>query len=141
MKNVTRILALTLMMMPLVAVAQLQQGQKLVSDVPFEFVVGNKIVPAGNWVIQKMYSGSNFFYLNDQAGKVGLISNASVDETKTPATNCALVFHVYKGRHFLAGMKLEGSKITYRVPVSKAEAELRAQNAVAQDEVLLAQLR
>jgi hypothetical protein len=41
-------------------------------------------------------------------------------------------------RYFLAEVKVEDSRIIYRLPESKAEAELQAQNVKAPDEILLA---
>jgi hypothetical protein len=63
------------------------------------------------------------------------------DETKKPAGSCALVFHRYNNRYFLSGIRIEGSKTVYRLPESKTEAELRAQNIPATDEIRVASLK
>ncbi len=55
-----------------------------------------------------------------------------------PAASNVLVFHKYGHRYFLTEVKVEGSRTTYRLPESKAEAELQAQNVNAPDEILLA---
>jgi hypothetical protein len=39
-------------MLPLLATAQLNSTQKIVAQVPFEFAVGSKIVPSGEWIVQ-----------------------------------------------------------------------------------------
>jgi NADH:ubiquinone oxidoreductase subunit 5 (subunit L)/multisubunit Na+/H+ antiporter MnhA subunit len=78
----------------------------------------------------------------DNAGaKVGLFSSWSQTESKQPASHYALVFNRYGDQYFLTGIKLQGSKITYHLPQSKAEAELRAQNVSATEETLLASLK
>jgi hypothetical protein len=135
MKFATRIIALTLTMLPLLAAAQMGPGDKLVTNVPFEFVVGNKVIPAGQSTVQLTSSGTGLAIQNE---KVGLYSNFVVDETKKAAGQYALIFHRYNDRTFLSGIKLEGSSIVYRLPESKAEAELQARNAPSVEKVLLA---
>jgi hypothetical protein len=52
-----------------------------------------------------------------------------------------LVFKRYGGQYFLSGIRIEGSNITYELPASKAERELRAANAPASQTTLLASLK
>ena len=66
---------------------------------------------------------------------------AGSDETRTPAANYALVFHKYGDQYFLWGMKVKGSRTIYRLPESKAEAELLARNEPVTEEILLASLQ
>jgi hypothetical protein len=40
-----------------------------------------------------------------------------------------------------AGIEIEGSRTMYRLPESKAESELRAQNAPMSEQILLAYLQ
>jgi hypothetical protein len=47
MKFATRILALTVTLLPILAAAQLGSSDKIVFQVPFQFTVANKVVPAG----------------------------------------------------------------------------------------------
>ncbi len=140
MKNAARMLALGLLVLPLVAVAQLRQDEKLTAKVPFEFVIGNRTVPAGQWAVQSMTGGASLVSLSNRDEKVAMFSNTIVDESPKPAAHYALVFRKYGDRHFLAAIKTEGSTIMYRLPEGKAEAELRAQNVTSTDEILLAQL-
>src|SRR5258708_8872442 len=53
MKYATRMLVLALTMLPLLATAQLTGSQKIVAQVPFGFVVGSKVVPSGEWIVQR----------------------------------------------------------------------------------------
>lgn len=141
MKNAARLMALTLMMMPLLAAAQMQSDQKLVTNVPFEFAIGSRTVPAGVWTVRSLSSGSSLVAIQNRDVNVAQIAHITSGETRKAAARCALVFHKYGDRYFLTGMRLEGSKVMYRVPESKAEAELRAQNIVPTEEILLAKLR
>ena len=74
-------------------------------------------------------------------GNVNLLSTIAPVETAKTATAPALVFHRYGDRYFLWGMKIEGTKTMYRLPETKAEMELRAQNVPVSEEILLAYLQ
>jgi hypothetical protein len=130
-----------LMLLSGVAVAQLTSEQKLVTHVPFEFTVANKIVPAGDCVIQLASWNKATLMIRNVGAHVGLFASALPSETKNPARSYALVFNHYGNQYFLSGIKLEGTKAIYRLPESKAEAELRAQNMPRAEEVLLASLK
>ena len=121
------------------ALAQLG-GTRITAQVPFDFVLGDKAVPAGEVTVQSMTKSGVLLIQNGDAN-ITLLSMPQMDETKKPAGSCALVFHRYNHRYFLSGIKIAGSTTAYRLPESKAEAELRAQNVNATEEVLAASLR
>src|SRR5215469_8623666 len=138
MKRAMLVLALMLVSTG-AALAQLA-STRITAQVPFGFVVGDKAVPAGEWTVSSGPANGVLLIQNRDAN-VGLLSLPQMDETKKPAGSCVLVFHRYDNRYFLTGIKIEGSRITYRLPESKAEAELRAQNITATDEIRLASLK
>jgi len=141
MKYAKLMFALTLTMLPMLASAQLKGSDRIVTKVPFEFVVGNKPIPAGECVVQAATGDLKTVMIRNGEAKVSLFSTISTTETGKPAGNYALVFHQYGDRYFLWGMKLEGTRVMYRLPESKAEIELRAQNVPATDKILLAYLQ
>lgn len=138
MKQANWVVAVTLVVLSGMAAAQLNSGSLIVTQVPFEFVVANKIVPAGKCVVQVATMDGNTLMIRNAGAKVSLFSPSSRTERKQLAPNYALVFKHYGDRYFLSGIKLQGSKIVYRLPESKAEAELRAQNVSATEENVLA---
>jgi len=140
MKSRTWMFALALTLLPLLATAQLTSSQKIGTKVPFEFRVAGKIVPAGMVIVQKTTMNSTFSLHNADWG-VNMFVAAGSDETRTPAANYALVFHKYGDQYFLWGMKVKGSRTIYRLPESKAEAELLARNEPVTEEILLASLQ
>jgi hypothetical protein len=141
MKRSNWIVVVTLVVVSGMAAAQLHSGSSIVAEVPFEFVAANMVVPAGECVIQPTnMNGKNLMIRNAEA-KVALFSPWSPTEGRQPASNYALVFNHYGDRYFLSGIRIEGSKMTYRLPESKAEAELRAQNISATEETLAASLK
>ena len=141
MKHANWLVVVALVVLSGMAAAQLIGSSKIVAQVPFEFMVANKTVPAGEYVVQALTMDGNTLVIRNTEAKVGLLSRSSQSEGKQDASNYALVFKHYGDRYFLSGIKLEGSKITYRLPESKVEAELRSQNASATEETLLASLK
>ena len=143
MKYTNRMLALTLTltMLPLLATAQLTSSQKLVTQVPFEFVLGSKIVPAGEWTVQLASMGSKTLVIGNSKAEVAMFSNTAPVEARKPAAHCALVFHKYGNSYFLSAVKIQGMQKSYGLPETKAEAEIRAQNVPATEETLLASLK
>ena len=141
MKHAKWLVVVTLVVLSGMAAAQLNSGSRLVSQVPFEFVVANKIVPAGKCVVQVATMDGNTLMIRNADENVGLFSLSSRTEGKQESPRYVLVFKQYGDRYFLSGIKLQGSKITYHLPESRAEAELRAQNVSATEETLLASLK
>jgi len=141
MKHAKWLVVVTLVVLSGMAAAQLIGSSKIVAQVPFEFMVANKTVPAGEYFVEAFTMDGNTLVIRNTEAKVAVVSRSSQSEGKQDASNYALVFKHYGDRYFLSGIKLEGSKITYRLPESKVEAELRAKNASATEETLLASLK
>jgi hypothetical protein len=138
MKYATRMLALALTMLPLLATAQLASNEKIVAQVPFEFVLGSKVVPAGEWIVQSASMDSKVIQIRSSDSRVNILSMPLLVETKKAAADCTLVFHKYGSNYFLSEVRLAGTANGYRLPETKAEKEMRAQNIPATSEILLA---
>lgn len=141
MKSAKLMVALMITVVPMLASAQLRNSDKIVAKVPFQFIVANKPVPAGQWSIQPATADDRTVMIRNGDAKLNLYSNISETEASQAATAPALVFHKYGDRYFLSGMKIEGTRVMYRLPESKAEMELRAQNAPMSEQTLLAYLQ
>jgi hypothetical protein len=138
MKQANWLVAVTLLVLSGMAAAQLIGSTRVVAQVPFEFVVANKTVPAGKCEVQAItMDGKNLTVRNSEA-KVGWIFSSTQTEAKQASPHYSLLFKHYGDRYFLSGIKLEGSKVIYRIPESRVEAELRAQNVSVTEETLLA---
>jgi hypothetical protein len=136
-----RLIVALLMVLPGLAAAQLASDRTIVAQVPFEFVIANKVVPAGECVVQRATRTENTLVIRSAVSMASLFFGASRTETREAAGSYALVFNRLGNQYFLRGIELEGSRVSYRLPESKAEAELRAQNVPASEELLLASLR
>jgi hypothetical protein len=129
-------------MLPLLATAQLKSSDKQARGaVPFRFAVANKAIPAGECIVQLSPAGEKTLIIWNEGARPGPFVRGAMDETKQAAGGCALVVNRYGDQHFPAGIKLKGSTITYRMPETKAEAEMRAQNAPAAEEISFAALK
>jgi hypothetical protein len=137
MKYATRIAVLALTMLPLVATAQLSSSEKIVAQVPFEFVLGNKVVPAGDWVVQPANMDSRILQLRNIDAGVSMLTLHTLIEGKK-SSDCKLVFHKYGSSYFLAEVTIDGMRNGYLLPETKAEKEFRAQNVPVTNEILLA---
>ncbi len=141
MKSAKLMVALMITVVPMLASAQLKNSDKIVAKVPFQFIVGNKPVPAGEWTVRAAADDDRTVMIRNGDAKLNLFSTTSRTEASQAATAPALVFHKYGDRYFLSGMKMEGTRVMYRLPESKAEMELRAQNAPMSEQILLAYLQ
>jgi hypothetical protein len=136
MKYATRMLAIVITLMPLLASAQLGSSDRLVANVPFQFRAGKMLIPAGECAVQRANMHSRTLVIGNWGAKVGLFANPSIAEAAEISSTNAMVFHKYGDRYFLTSIKLKGSKAVYHLHESKAEAELRAQNVPVSQEIL-----
>jgi hypothetical protein len=141
MKYAKKMLAVTIMMLPMLAVAQLPSNQKIITDVPFEFTVGNKVVPAGQWTTQlASRDGERLLQFSNRNAKITVISSSLPGESKIAPAESSLTFHKYGDSYFLVAINVEGNRANYRLRESKAEAELRSENRPVSEEILVASL-
>ena len=82
--------------LPTLASAQLGDA-KIVANVPFEFRVLNKLVPAGEYAVQRGPGFSGALMIQNARAKVGVISYSSPGESKKASDTCALVFGNFSG--------------------------------------------
>jgi hypothetical protein len=139
MKYATRMLAIVVTLMPLLASAQLSSNG-MVAKVPFQFRAGNTVIPAGQCDVQRAGTDPRTLLIRNSSGKVALFTMARTVTATKGSSGSALIFHKYGERYFLSGIRVAGSPIAYQLPEGKAEAELRAENVAASQEVVLAQL-
>jgi hypothetical protein len=141
MKRAALAVGTILMMLPIFAVAQtLGPSDHIVSKVPFQFMVGDKLVPAGECVIRPALPNSSILQMQNPAAKVSVPFTITTDSTETMREGYSLIFHKYGDHYFLSAIRLEGNTIEW-VPEGKLEAELRAQGAKPSPETTIAALR
>ena len=137
MKHNKWFVALMLLFIPIIAAAQLPQGQQVATKVPFAFMVGKVAVPAGEVTVQLANETGSILLVRNRDAKVGLYTLTAGTRSEKPAPVPAMIFHKYGETYFLAGLRIADSRSVYAFNESKLEKELRAEN-VPQAEVQVA---
>jgi hypothetical protein len=117
----------SLLMMVAMFVATAAQGQSL-SDhirgkIPFDFVVGDKKLPAGDYVIGNAQSTSNVFMAICSRNSVANALTIPV-QIGTPTDTAKLIFHRYGDQYFLFQVWQVGATTGRAVPKSRAERDV-----------------
>jgi len=136
MKHAKWISALILLSIPMIAAAQMSYGERTITQVPFNFTVGNVSIPAGEFTVKPADPNGAFLIMGNSDSEHWIYTLAIRDQGKT-AQKSALVFKRYGDSYFLAELKVANSRDIYTFSPGKAEKELRAQNIHADEEILL----
>jgi len=141
MKRAKWMLPVTLLLLSGLMAAQSFTSSTVKANVPFDFMVNNRIIPAGKCVVTAVSSDGQTLSIHNVDVRKSVMSASATDEMRRVAESTVLVFTRYGSQYFLSSIQLEGSNRSYKLPESKAEAELRAQNVPASQTVLLASLK
>ena len=141
MRYTKLIFVLTLTLLPSLAVAQLRGSDSIRVKVPFKFVVGNRTVPAGDYVVHSVSTNGMILNIQNRDGNVNLLSMISAADAGKGSDTYALMFHQYGDRYYLFGMRMGEGGTIFKLPESRAEKELQAQNLPASETVLTASLQ
>ena len=95
--------------------AQSANSSKVIASVPFEFSVGYKSMPAGEYSVQTIVSASDGLLIQSTDGKISALRLSDTTHTSKEKPHARLVFHRYGERYFLAevwnGVDNTGSKL------------------------------
>lgn len=109
------------------------------ADVPFDFVIGNNVYPAGNYDIERTLPTSNALLIRSEAKMTSTFVLPMECTKGQPAEKSVLVFHRVGDEYFLYQIWTEGSTIGRELPQPKRETEL-ARNGKGEDVVIAANL-
>jgi hypothetical protein len=102
LKGFTMLLLVVALALAAAAVsAKAQSTGKVVANVPFEFSVGYKIMPAGEYSVQ-VITTSNGLMIQSADGKNSAVRLADLTDRAKAKSPARLVFHRYGERYFLA---------------------------------------
>ncbi len=141
MKSAKWMLPVTVLLLSGLMAAQSITSSTVVANVPFDFMVNNKNIPAGDLAVRATNMDASVLTISNFDSRKSALSNASQSEQPRAAASTVLIFKHYGSQYFLSGIRIEGSRWTYTLPESRAEAELRARNASASDTTLLASIK
>lgn len=84
-----------------VAAAKPLAANKVVANIPFEFSVGYKTMPAGEYAVLSIPNSNGLLIQSSDGKRSALRLSNGVESSKTQ-THARLVFHRYGERYFLA---------------------------------------
>jgi len=135
MKNLRSVL-FVLAAILLVPVARAQQtGIK--ADVPFDFVVGNRAYPAGEYTLRAALTEGGVIRIDNMNEVLTAFTQSNPCSKATRATETKLVFHRMGGHYFLYQMWTDGNLTGREFPKGRIEVEL-AQNHEKPEVVIVA---
>jgi hypothetical protein len=124
----------------LVASAVQAQSNGVKADIPFDFVVGNQMLPAGEYTVSNQGSVNQAILIRSDEGNSAALSLTQSCSSLNPSAKTKLVFHTMGGRYFLYQIWTQGNYSGQQLPKSKAEVELAKSIDTTGEFVLAARL-
>lgn len=108
--------------MAVAAKAQNNGHRQLRANIPFQFNVGNKVMPAGEYLVRSVSDGCSNVVLNIQSrdGKASAMLMMRSVEGKAP-NSAKLMFNQYASQYFFAQIWVDGDNIGLEAPRSRTE--------------------
>ena len=122
-----------------VSAAQAQET-RVKANIPFDFVVGNQILPAGEYLVASEGSTNQTIVIRSDDSKTAILSLTNSCSSSKPSDMSKLVFHRLANRYFLSQVWVEGNSSGWQLPHSKAEIEMAKNNDKSEQFVLAARL-
>ena len=124
MKKTYSMIALLVLIGSLAATAQAQTSNYKVvrASIPFEFNIGDKTMPAGEYTIRQIDPSSEpgVLRITDNKGDAVLLLKTQMT-SGAAAKNSVLLFNRYGGRYFFSGATIEGLTDAWQASKSRAE--------------------
>jgi hypothetical protein len=118
-KRFIQIFAVLSFILPLATIAGAQINKQTQFDIPYDFVVGDKVLPAGEYIVRGANDQRTAWVIAEKGGKrktvfllAGTVDSARMNEAK-------MTFRQYGDRYFLAGFTVSD----FRVTLSKTAEE------------------
>jgi hypothetical protein len=126
------------------AATQMARAQEpVVANIPFAFTVGNKMLPSGEYRVEKWIKGDSALLIQRTDGGAATFAGSIATDSNEPQTKTKLVFHRYGDQYFLSQVWVEGSSRGRQIPKSKQEKEqeqLLARNETRDEVTIVASL-
>jgi hypothetical protein len=106
-----------------------QSRNEVRSSIPFEFVVGDKALPVGEYNL-RMITRDALMIQGSENGQSAIRLSASTEKSKK-STHTRLVFHCYGQRYFLAQV-WDGGTVGLDVAKSRQERAIQRESDLAQ---------
>ena len=112
-----------------VASANAQLSIPIRAKIPFDFNMGDKKLPAGEYTFRRLsdFSDNKTMSVNNADGSVHLLKSIFEAQVLTPKNQSVLVFHRYGDQYFLEQIWLSGDLEGTQLPESRTERTTRRQ--------------
>ena len=118
-------LALILLVSVAMIPARAQASARLRADIPFDFYVGGKLLPAGEYSVEREAAGRDTLRVQSADGSEGMFAlTINVRGRRGQSDTPRLVFHRYGDQYFLA-QAWESPTAGHTLVESKRERNLR----------------
>jgi hypothetical protein len=115
--------------MAVAARAQTSGRIQLTASIPFQFNVGNKTLPAGEYTVVQVNSASGaILQIRSKDGRAGALV-LTISVTGKTQESAKLIFRRYENRYFLAQAWVDGDDTGFET--SKSRAERAAEREIA----------
>lgn len=104
------------------------QSNGVRATVPFDFTVGNRLLPSGTYTIQKQSKSPNVIVIRSHDKPIATLSLVSPDGNKSP-NGGKLLFHKYGGQYFLSEILCDRADMNVAISPSKTEKRAQLQQA------------
>ena len=124
-----RITAIALLAIANFAMAGMSFAQSygVKANVPFDFTVGNKVLPAGTYQIQS--KSGVVISIRNHDKPIAMLTTVDQDGASSKDGG-KLIFHKYGDQYFLSEILSDSATMNVYVPRSKAETRVRLQQAM-----------
>jgi hypothetical protein len=106
-----------------------QSNRLIVADIPFEFVVGDKAMPAAEYKVRPANSLGSGVLIQTADANNSAMRLTSALEPKKNKTHAKLVFHQYGNRYFLAEVWTGGDDRGLQLTKSRQERAIEREFA------------
>jgi hypothetical protein len=124
----------------LLAASAAQAQTNVKADIPFDFVVGNQSMPAGEYTVVAQGSGSPAIWIRSEDGKATAVSLTNACVSADPSDKTKLIFHRLAGQYFLSQIWTEGNSSGRELRKSSVEMHLAKNNNQSGEFVLAARI-
>lgn len=119
----TRVVFLVVAVLLLGSIVQAQQT-RVQATIPFNFLVGDKVYPAGEYNIQPSFSGEGVLRLDRMGDPQATLVPSNTCTSLNPSETTKLIFHRMGGAYFLYQIWTQGNNSGREFPRSKTEIKM-----------------
>lgn len=110
------------MMLALAVSASAQTAQRIGVNVPFDFVAGGKLMPAGHYTVRRLsFEDEKMLLVRSDDGRSNAIVLTDAARGNQAPESAALVFRQHGDSYFLAAVSIPGAADVREVPQTKSE--------------------